>query len=71
LSPQIALKLTFPDSNPDVRIEPFDPVTTTVSYFIGNDPEQWRPAVPVWSGVRYVDLYPGVDMMPLLLGPVH
>ncbi len=61
-----ALKLTFPDSNPDVRIEPFDPLTTTVSYFIGNDPEQWRPDVPVWGGVRYVDLYPGVD---LVFGP--
>ena len=57
-----ALKLTFPGSNPDVRIEPFDPLTTTVSYFIGNDPEQWHPAVPVWGGVRYVDLYPGVDL---------
>ena len=23
---------------------------------------QWRPDVPVWGGVRYVDLYPGVDL---------
>jgi hypothetical protein len=58
-----ALKLTFPGSNPDVRIEPFDPVTTTVSYFIGNDPDQWRLAVPVWGRVRYVGLYPGVDLV--------
>ena len=58
-----ALKLTFPGSNPDVRIEPFGAVDTTVSYFLGNDPAQWRPAVPVWSGVRYVDLYPGVDLV--------
>ncbi|MCB0201011.1 MAG: SBBP repeat-containing protein [Anaerolineae bacterium] len=61
-SPQTALKLTFPGSNPDVRIEAFDPPATTVSYFIGNDPAQWHPAVPVWGGVRYVDLYPGVDL---------
>jgi hypothetical protein len=58
-----ALKLTFPGSNPDVRIEPFGAVDTTVSYFLGNDPEQWRPDVPVWGGVRYVDLYPGVDLI--------
>ena len=38
-------------------------MTTTVSYFIGNDPAQWRPDVPVWGGVRYVDLYPGVDLV--------
>ncbi len=63
LSSQIALKLTFPGSNPDVRIEPFDPMTTTVSYFIGGDPERWRPAVPVWGGARYADLYPGVDLV--------
>ena len=58
-----ALKLTFPGSNPDVRIEPFNPLTTTVSYIIGDDLEQWRPAVPVWGGVRYVDIYPGVDLV--------
>jgi hypothetical protein len=57
-----ALKLTFPGSSRDVRIEPFDPLTTTVNYLIGNDPAQWRAAVPVWGGVRYVDLYRGVDL---------
>ena len=62
-SPDRVLKLTFPGSNPDVRIEPFDPLTTTVSYFIGNDPVQWRAGVPVWGGVRYADLYPGVDLV--------
>ena len=58
-----ALKLTFPGSNPDVRIEPFNPLTTTVSYFLGNDPGQWYPAVQVYGGVRYTDLYPGVDLV--------
>ena len=33
-----------------------------MSYFIGNDPAGWRSDVPVWSGVRYVDLYPGVAL---------
>ena len=46
-----------------MRIEPFGAVDTTVSYFLGNDPDQWRPDVPVWGGVRYVDLYPGVDLV--------
>ena len=57
------LKLTFPGANPDVQIQPLDPLTTTVSYFLGNDPAQWRPAVPVYGGVRYVGLYPGVDLV--------
>ena len=55
LSPLTALKLTFLGSNPNVRIEPLDPLTTTVSYFLGNDPARWRPDVPVYGGVRYVD----------------
>ncbi len=58
-----AIKLTFPGSNPDVRIEPFEALTTTVSYFINGGPEQWRPAVPAWGRVRYVDLYAGVDLV--------
>lgn len=58
-----ALKFTFPGSNPNVRIEAFEPRSTIVSYFYGNDPAQWRPAVPVWCGARYVDLYPGVDLV--------
>ena len=56
------IKLSFVGANPHPRIETFDRLDTTVSYFYGNDPEQWRPDVPVWGGVRYVDLYPGIDL---------
>ncbi|NOZ29170.1 MAG: hypothetical protein GXP39_14130 [Chloroflexi bacterium] len=58
----VNLKLTFPGANPHPRLEPFDRLDTVVSYFIGNDPDRWYPDVPVWGGVRYVDLYPGVDL---------
>lgn len=56
------LTTTFPGSNQNARIEPFDRLETTVSYFPGGDPAQWHPDVPVWGGVRYVDIYPGVDL---------
>ncbi len=56
------IKLSFVGANPHPRIETFDRLDTTVSYFYGNDPEQWRPDVPVWGGVRYVELYPGIDL---------
>lgn len=58
----VNLKLTFPGANPHPRLDPFDRLDTTVSYFTGSDPARWRSDVPVWSGVRYVDLYPGVDL---------
>jgi hypothetical protein len=62
-SPNVVnLRLSFPGANPHPRMEPFDRLDTVVSYFIGNDPAKWHVAVPVWGGVRYVDLYPGVDL---------
>ena len=57
------LKLSFPGSNPHPRLEPFQPLETVVSYFIGSDPQKWHAAVPVWGGVRYVELYPGIDLV--------
>lgn len=58
----VNIRLTFPGANPHPRLEPFDRLDTTVSYFTGSDASRWRADVPVWGGVRYVDLYPGVDL---------
>ena len=59
----IHLKLTFPGANPNGHIELFEPLPTTVSYFLGDDQSQWHAAVPVYGGVRYVNLYPGIDLV--------
>ncbi len=59
----VNLRITFPNANPHPRIEPFAPADTVVSYFLGADESRWRPHVPVWRGVRFVDLYPGVDLI--------
>jgi len=56
------LKLSFVGANPHPRLEPFNRLDTHVSYFVGRDPANWLADVPVWGGVRYVDLYPGVDL---------
>jgi pimeloyl-ACP methyl ester carboxylesterase len=58
----VNIRLSFSGANPHPRLEPFNRLETVVSYFIGNDPAQWRAAVPVWGGVRYNDLYPGIDL---------
>lgn len=58
----VHLKLSFVGANPHSQIEPLDPVDTSVSYFLGDDPTTWRSAAPVWSGARYVNLYPGIDL---------
>ncbi len=64
-SPQrgVNLKLSFPGANPRPRLEPLGRLETSLNYFMGNDPAAWRTDVPVYAGVRYGDLYPGVDLV--------
>ena len=59
---QVNLKLTFVGANPHPRLEPFDKLDAKVSFLTGADPSQWRADVPAWAGVRYVELYPGIDL---------
>jgi len=58
----LALRLTFPGANPHPRLEPFHRLATVFNYYLGDDPDDWYTRVPVWGGVRYRDLYPGVDL---------
>jgi uncharacterized repeat protein (TIGR01451 family) len=57
------VKLRFVDANPHPRVAPFDRRDTLVHYYRGNDPSEWHTDVPVWGGVRYVGLYPGIDLI--------
>ena len=60
---ELNLKLGFVGANPHPRLEPFNRLDIHVSYLVGDDPDNWHADVPVWGGVRYVDLYPGVDLV--------
>jgi len=33
-----------------------------VNYFVGNDPSRWHAGITTYKGVRYANVYPGVDM---------
>ena len=57
------LRLKFANASPHPVLQPFRPLKTHVSFFYGRDPAQWQPDVPVWGGVRYVNLWPGVDLV--------
>ena len=58
----VNIKLSFNNSNSGRHLEPFGRLDTHISYFIGKSPDDWYPDIPVWSGVRYIDLYPGIDL---------
>lgn len=57
-----ALRFSFAGSQTAV-LEPFGRLDTQVSFLVGNDPARWQSAVPAWSGVRYRDIYPGIDLV--------
>lgn len=58
----VNIQLRFVGANPAPQIEPFSALDTRIAYFVGNDPAGWQTNVPVWSGVRYKNLYPGLDL---------
>lgn len=58
----VNLRLSFPGSRLHPRLELFDRLPTRVSFFRGSDARRWYPNAPVWGGVRYVDLYPAIDL---------
>src|ERR1035441_8559999 len=39
------------------------PQSGGVSYFIGNDPKNWRSGIPTYGKVSYPQIYPGVDLV--------
>ena len=42
----VNLRLSFVGIDPHLRLEPCDRLETTISYFFGHDPDDWRPDVP-------------------------
>jgi len=56
------VRLSFAGANPHPRLEPFNRLDTVINYYHGNNPANWHTHVPVWGGIRYVDLFPGVDL---------
>jgi hypothetical protein len=56
--PDSVLRLRFVDADAGVRITGPGEQEARFSYFVGNDPEQWRRGVPSYGEVVYHNLYP-------------
>jgi hypothetical protein len=57
----VAMFLVNAKAAPSIIAEGLQAVTS--NYFRGADPSQWRTGVPHFAQVRYVAVYPGVDML--------
>jgi hypothetical protein len=56
------VQLSFIDADPSATIREGELATGKVSYFLGNDPAQWRTGLPTYTGITYEGLYPGVNL---------
>jgi len=65
---RVNVRFSLVGASPNATLIGFDPLSAHISYFLGNDSAQWRPDVPVWAGVRYIDVYPGIDLEVTSLG---
>ena len=54
--------MDFPGAAGPTSIQPFQQLAGEANFLEG-PPEQWRTGVPLFRGVVYRDLYPGIDMV--------
>jgi hypothetical protein len=56
------IRLRFAGANANPTLAPGKRLGGVLNYYIGNDPAKWRTNVPMYAGIVYQDLYPGVDL---------
>ncbi len=55
-------KVTFLSSNPDVQVYPYKPYPFYYNFFNGKHPEKWAGRVPIFSEIRYDNIYNGINL---------
>ena len=50
-------------SNPGADVKGIDLLAGKANFFIGSDPSGWFTAVPMYGGVAYEEILPGVDLL--------
>jgi len=61
--PPAVLRVSFHGANPDANVVGGNPLPGKSHYFMGKDPSQWLTNVVHYSSVRYLDVYPGIDLV--------
>jgi len=58
-----AVRMRFEGADPAAKISGMEKLLKKTNYFIGSDPGKWRADVPSYGRVKYVGIYPGVDVV--------
>jgi hypothetical protein len=56
-------RLKLAGANQHAEVEGLEELPSKTNYFIGNDPKKWRTNIPSYAKVRYLNVYPGVDLV--------
>lgn len=62
-APPAVIRLSLDGSNPESQPSPLDRLSARFNYMRSSDPSAWRFDVPAYRAVRYVGIYPGVDLV--------
>jgi photosystem II stability/assembly factor-like uncharacterized protein len=57
------IRLRLLGANRQPRLFGVDPQPGRFNYFLGNDPSAWVTGAPAFGGVRYEQVYPGIDLV--------
>jgi hypothetical protein len=57
------VNMQFVGANPRPEIVGEAPLESKVNYFVGRDASRWHAGVRTFAGVRYRELYPGIDLV--------
>jgi hypothetical protein len=58
-----AVRVEFAGASANPQIEPLDQTGASINYLRGSDPSRWHTGVPLYSAIRYHDLWPGIDIV--------
>lgn len=58
-----SFSMVLQGSDPDVMPSGYSQLPGRSNYFAESNPESWRTNVPHYAGVRYGEVYPGVDLL--------